>query len=183
VQYQRLSRRAKWIRSRTGLRIHNVPARLLRSPGWMNSLAFKLTNPVGSLQGYLNLVKNLHDREFVTAHATNGAFLDDMVAYPGGVIQDIVRYLWTDNVVAGGNLPMEGSQGHLSKVTANVLSITGANDPIVTRDCSHAMEPLIRSKDKTFMTIDGGHMGILGSNAAQKQSWGKIADWLIERDA
>ena len=125
AQYRRLSRRAKWIRSNTGLRIHDVPARLLRSPGWMNSLAFKLTNPVGSLQGYMNLVRNLHDREFVAAHATNGAFLDDMVAYPGGVIQDIVRYLWTDNVVAHGQLPMASSEGNLSRVTANILNITG----------------------------------------------------------
>ena len=105
-----------------------------------------------------------------------------MVAYPGGVIQDIVHYLWTDNVVAHGQLPMEGTDGHLDRVTANVLNITGANDPIVTPECSQAMKPLIRSKDKTFLTIDGGHMGILGSAAAQKQSWGRIADWLIERD-
>ena len=182
VQYRRLSRRAKWVRSNTGLRIHNVPANLLRSPGWVNSLAFKLTNPMGSLQGYWNLVKNLHDREFVTNHATNGAFLDDMVAYPGGVIQDIIRYLWTDNVVAQGELPMAGSDGHLGQVTANVLNITGANDPIVTPECSQAMAPLIRSQDKTFITIDGGHMGILGSTTAQSQSWGQIADWLVERD-
>jgi len=181
-QYRALSRRAKWIRKRTGLRIHDVPADLLRSPGWVNSLAFKLTNPIGSLQGYWSLMKNLHDRDFVASHATNGAFLDDMVAYPGGVIQDIIRYLWTDNVVAHGQLPMEGTDGHLNRVTANVLNITGANDPIVTPECSQAMKPLIRSKDKTFVTIDGGHMGILGSAAAQKQSWGRIADWLIERD-
>ncbi|MAX56977.1 MAG: alpha/beta hydrolase [Alcanivoracaceae bacterium] len=182
AQYRRLSRQAKWIRSNTGLRIHDVPARLLRSPGWMNSLAFKLTNPVGSLQGYMNLVRNLHDREFVAAHATNGAFLDDMVAYPGGVIQDIVRYLWTDNVVAHGQLPMASSEGNLSRVTANILNITGGADPIVTRDCSLAMDTLVRSKDKTYLTIDGGHMGILGSSAAQTQSWGRIAEWLIERD-
>jgi len=182
AQYRRFSRRAKWIRRSTGLRIHDVPAGLLRSPGWVNSLAFKLTNPVGSLQGYWNLVKNLHDRDFVSAHATNGAFLDDMVAYPGGVIQDIIRYLWTDNVVAHGQLPMEGTEGNLNQVTANVLNITGASDPIVTPECSQAMEPLIRSKDKTFITIEGGHMGILGSATAQKQSWGRIADWLIERD-
>ena len=181
-QYRALSRRAKWIRKRTGLRIHDVPADLLRSPGWVNSLAFKLTNPIGSLQGYWSLMKNLHDRDFVASHATNGAFLDYMVAYPGGVIQDIIRYLWTDNVVAHGQLPMEGTDGHLNQVTANVLNITGANDPIVTPECSQAMKPLIRSKDKTFVTIDGGHMGILGSAAAQKQSWGRIADWLIERD-
>ena len=182
AQYRRLSRQAKWIRSNTGLRIHDVPARLLRSPGWMNSLAFKLTNPVGSLLGYMNLVRNLHDREFVAAHATNGAFLDDMVAYPGGVIQDIVRYLWTDNVVAHGQLPMASSEGNLSRVTANILNITGGADPIVTRDCSLAMDTLVRSKDKTYLTIDGGHMGILGSSAAQTQSWGRIAGWLIERD-
>ena len=182
AQYRRLSRQAKWIRSNTGLRIHDVPARLLRSPGWMNSLAFKLTNPVGSLQGYMNLVRNLHDREFVAAHATNGAFLDDMVAYPGGVIQDIVRYLWTDNVVAHGQLPMASSEGNLSRVTANILNITGGADPIVTRDYSLAMDTLVRSKDKTYLTIDGGHMGILGSSAAQTQSWGRIAEWLIERD-
>lgn len=181
-QYRALSRRAKWIRKRTGLRIHDIPADLLRSPGWINSLAFKLTNPIGSLQGYWSLMKNLHDRDFVASHATNGAFLDDMVAYPGGVIQDIIRYLWTDNVVAHGQLPMEGTDGHLNQVTANVLNITGANDPIVTPECSQAMKPLIRSKDKTFLTIDGGHMGILGSAAAQKQSWGRIVDWLIERD-
>ena len=181
-QYRALSRRAKWIRKRTGLRIHDVPADLLRSPGWVNSLAFKLTNPIGSLQGYWSLMKNLHDRDFVASHATNGAFLDDMVAYPGGVIQDIIRYLWTDNVVAHGQLPMEGTDGHLNQVTANVLNITGANDPIVTPECSQAMKPLIRSKDKTFVTIDGGHMGILGSAAAQKQSWARIGDWLIERD-
>ncbi|MDX1804017.1 MAG: alpha/beta fold hydrolase [Alcanivorax sp.] len=182
AQYRRFSRRGRWIRERTGLRIHDVPARLLRSPGWANSLAFKLTNPVGSLQGYWNLVKNLHDRDFVAAHATNGAFLDDMVAYPGRVMQDIIRYLWIDNVVAHGQLPMENSQGNLAKVKANVLNVTGANDPIVTDECSQAMEPLISSKDKTFVTIEGGHMGILGSAAAQTQSWGRIADWLIERD-
>lgn len=181
-QYRRLSRNLKWLRRRTGLRAHDLNPAWLRSPGWANSLAFKLTNPVASVQGYWNLVKNLHDRDFVSAHATNGAFLNDMVAYPGGVIQDIIRYLWTDNVVAHGQLPMEGTDGHLNRVTANVLNVTGASDPIVTPECSQAMEPLIRSKDKTFITIEGGHMGILGSAAAQKQSWGRIADWLIERD-
>lgn len=182
AQYQRLSKRANWVRQTTGLKIHDVPARFLRSPGWMNSLAFKLTNPIGSLKGYWNLVKNLHDREFVSAHATNGAFLDDMVAYPGGVIQDIIHYLWADNVVAQGRLPMSNPPGNLARVSANLLNITGATDPIVTPQCSQAMAPLVSSDDKTFITIDGSHVGVLASSASQQQSWGRIADWLIERD-
>lgn len=182
VQYQAISRRAKWIRRTLGLRVHDLPPNMLRSPGWANSLAFKLTNPVSSLQGYLNLFKNLHDKEFVSAHATNGAFLDDMVAYPGGVIQDIIHYLWIENVVAKGQLPMLNPEGNLNRVTANILNISGANDPIVTPECSQASAPLISSKDKTYLTVEGGHVGILSSAKAQQQSWGKIADWLIERD-
>ena len=181
-QYRRLSRNLKWLRRRTGLRAHDLNPAWLRSPGWANSLAFKLTNPVASVQGYWNLVKNLHDRDFVSAHATNGAFLNDMVAYPGGVIQDIIHYLWVDNVVARGQLPMPGGGGQLSRVQASILNITGAGDPIVTRDCSHAMDTLVGSRDKTYVTIPGGHMGILGGATAQQESWAMIADWLCQRD-
>lgn len=181
-QYRRLSRNLKWLRRRTGLRAHDLNPAWLRSPGWANSLAFKLTNPVASVQGYWNLVKNLHDRDFVSAHATNGAFLNDMVAYPGGVIQDIIHYLWVDNVVARGQLPMPGAVGQLSRVQASILNITGAGDPIVTRDCSHAMDTLVGSRDKTYVTIPGGHMGILGGATAQQESWAMIADWLCQRD-
>ena len=64
---------------------------------------------------------------------------------PGGVIQDIVHYLWTDNVVAHGQLPMEGTDGHLDRVTANVLNITGANDPGKGR-CQMVRRVRIRQK-------------------------------------
>ena len=181
-QYRRLSRNLKWLRRRTGLRAHDLNPAWLRSPGWANSLAFKLTNPVASVQGYWNLAKNLHDRDFVSAHATNGAFLNDMVAYPGGVIQDIIHYLWVDNVVARSQLPMPDGGGQLSRVQASILNITGAGDPIVTRDCSHAMDNLVGSRDKTYVTIPGGHMGILGGATAQQESWAMIADWLCQRD-
>ena len=181
-QYRRLSRSLKWLRRRTGLRAHDLNPAWLRSPGWANSLAFKLTSPVASVQGYWNLVKNLDDREFVRAHATNGAFLNDMVAYPGGVIQDIIHYLWVDNVVARGRLPRPEQEGNLAQVEAAVLNITGAGDPIVTTDCSQAMEELVASRDQTYLTIPGGHMGILGSRQAQSESWGRIADWLEARD-
>jgi len=49
--------------------------------------------------------------EYITRNATQGAFLNDMVAYPGGVIQDTVQYLWVDNCTAYGDLPMHEPPG------------------------------------------------------------------------
>lgn len=181
VHYQRLSKGLRKLEKRFGWHVHGTRKRFWRAPGWGNALAFKLTNPVGSLQGYTNLLKNLHDREYVANHATNAAFLDRMVAYPGGVIQDIIQYLWVDNVLADARLPMPETDTRLSHIQAPVLSIIGKDDPIVTRDCANPLLELISSEDTTTLEVDGGHMGIVGGRTAPAQSWKPMADWLAAR--
>ncbi len=179
--YQRLARQLRWVEKRTGWRVHNSRKRWWRSPGWANSLAFKLTNPVGTMQGYAVLAGKLHDRQFVVSHATNSAFLEDMVAYPGGVIQDIIQYLWTDNVVASGKLPIANSTATLADVNANIINVTGEKDVIVTHACSHRMLELVSSEDTQKLPVPGGHMGILGGSVGPKHIWPAVADWLAAR--
>lgn len=181
LQYQRLARQLRLMRKLTGFRPHAMPPRLWRSPGWANSLAFKLTNPVASLQGYFELLKNLHDREFVADHATNGAFLDDMVAYPGGVIQDVVQYLWADNLLAKGRLPIRRCEAELRAIDANLLVVAGREDVIVNLDCTRPILEHARSPDKTLLEVPGGHMGILGGSKAPRNIWPQVADWLAAR--
>ena len=180
-QYQRIEKQLSWVKKTTGWQIHDSPKRWWRSPGWMNSLAFKLTNPVGSIQGYLDLVKNLHDEEYVVSHATNAAFLDDMLAYPGGAGQDIVQYLCANNVLANGKLPMRETEGVVSNIQSNILMVCGDNDPIVTRENSVALLDHVKSKDKTVLDVVGGHMGILSGSKAPAEIWPKVADWLAAR--
>lgn len=182
-QYQRLGKQLRWLRERTGFRPHATPPRWWRSPGWANSLAFKLTNPVASLQGYFELLKNLHDREFVADHATNGAFLDDMVAYPGGVIQDTVQYLWAENRLAKGRLPIRRCEAELNHLDANLLLVAGREDIIVTTACTQPILEHARSPDKTLIEVPGGHMGILGGSKAPRHIWPQVADWLAERSS
>ena len=179
--YQRLARQLRWVEKRTGWRVHNTRKRWWRSPGWANSLAFKLTNPVGTMQGYAKLASKLHDRDFVISHATNSSFLEDMVAYPGGVIQDIIQYLWTDNALAKGKLPFLQGDARLQDVSANILNVTGNKDVIVTHACSHRMLDLVGSKDCQKLEVPGGHMGILGGSVGPKHIWPQVADWLAAR--
>lgn len=180
-QYQRLSRSMRWLEERFGWYVHDTPKRWWRSPGWANSLGFKILNPVNSLQGYLDLFRNLHRTDYVRDHATNGAFLDDMVAYPGGVIQDIIQYLITDNCLAQGLLPIARPAAGLDQVQANLLLVCGNNDPIVTPKCSLAMLQQVSSQDHQVLKVPGGHMGILSGSKAPEQIWPQVADWLAER--
>ena len=181
-QYQRLAKQLNRLDKRFGWKVHNTRRRYWRIPGAGNAIGFKLTNPVGSVKGYVDLVKNLHDRDYVSNHATNAAFIDRMEAYPGGVVQDFIQYLWTDNVIADGKLPMPGNDEALVKsITANIFAVAGKQDPIVTDDCLHRLLELVASEDKTFIKVPGGHMGILGGSKAPEQSWLQIIDWLEQR--
>ncbi len=179
-QYQRISKALSWVHKKTGWRVYQSPSALWRSPGWANSLAFKLTSPVNSVKGYWQLVRHLENDDFVSAHATNSAFLDDMVAYPGGIIQDTVHYLWTENCVANNRLPMR-EQHTLTPVESNILFINGRGDTIVLPKCTQPLQALVSSKDQHFELVSGGHVGIVSGTQAPKESWPLIAEWLAKR--
>ena len=138
-RYKALARAGHWTHDKTGLTAHHIPPTLLRSPGVLNSLVFKATSPMAAVRSYAGLAANLHDEAYVSNHATNAAFLDDMVAYPGGVVADFIDYLWIDNVLGEGRLPMSDPPADLSHVQAPILNISGRGDPIVTPSCSQAM--------------------------------------------
>lgn len=180
-QYQKIARNLKWLEQKTGWKVHDTRKRWWRSPGWANALAFKMTSPVNSAKGYWELLKNLHREEYVVAHATNGAFLDDMVAYPGATIQDVVQYLWVENSLAEGRLPQRSGKPLLKNVKANMLLICGEQDNIVNHDCSTAMLQHVSAQDVTVVDVPGGHMGILGGSKAPESIWPVVADWLAER--
>lgn len=180
--YQRLSRSLTWLKQRTGFRVHNTRPGIWRASGLGNALAFKLTDPVGSFKNYVELLQQLGDDDYVIKHATNAAFLDRMEAYPGACVQDMFQYLFTENVLARGRLPMASRPAVLKDIRASLLMVTGKQDVIVTPACARALLKQVASDDITDITINGSHMGIVGGRDAARESWPQIATWLAERD-
>eukprot|EP00163_Fabomonas_tropica_P024772 TRINITY_DN426_c0_g8_i1.p1 TRINITY_DN426_c0_g8~~TRINITY_DN426_c0_g8_i1.p1 ORF type:complete len:261 (-),score=22.49 TRINITY_DN426_c0_g8_i1:75-830(-) len=179
--YRRISGAAEVVRNRTGFRIHNVKPQWFHTPGWANTIGFKLTNPIGSVMGYWELIVRLGDREFVANHATTSAFLDRMVAYPGGIIQDAVVRVWIDNQLSKGEIQVGDDIARLENVSANLLAVAGKEDTMVTPGAAKRVMDHVSSSDKTFRVIPGGHMGILAGSKAPKESWLEMAEWLAER--
>ncbi|MBL0230514.1 MAG: alpha/beta fold hydrolase [Moraxellaceae bacterium] len=179
--YQAIERRAEWVRKNTGFRIHNLNLQWLHTPGWANVVGFKMTNPMGSLMGYWELVVKLADRQFVVNHATTSAFLDKMVAYPGGIVQDMMVRIWIDNELAKGYMQIGKKEVRLADIQCALWAGAGKSDNMVTKAAVETLMDHVSSTDKEFVVVAGGHMGILSGSKAPSDVWPKVADWLAAR--
>ncbi|MGH8456771.1 MAG: alpha/beta fold hydrolase [Stenotrophobium sp.] len=176
-----LNRPAQLIRKFSGWRLHNLNPAKLHSPGWLTTLSFKMTDPVGSITTYWDLLTRLWDREFVESHSTTADYLNNMLAYPGGVIQDMVVKMAVDNQMYGGRVEMRGAVADLTKIKANFLSFVGAADILVPEGIARRSQELVASKDKEFRVAPGGHMGVILGSKAVKAVWEPSVQWLAER--
>lgn len=178
---QGLGSAADFVHKHTGHKVHDLRPHWFHSPGWLNTIGFKLTNPIGSVMGYWELVIRLGDREFVSNHATTAAFLDRMVAYPGGIVQDTVVRIWMGNELSQGTVQIGDDKVRLNNISANIFAIAGSEDTMVTPGSAKRLMDHVSSEDKTFRVTHGGHMGILSGSKAPRESWLEMAEWLAER--
>jgi len=158
-----------------------VPSEAFHIHGWQNTLGFKLTDPIGNLKTYWELFKNLDNREFIVDHATSSSFIDNMLAYPGGVMRDIILRFWIDNELSNGIIKFGELTAYLKDIECSVLALGGSTDIIVTTDAVKPLMDLISSQDKTFKVVPGGHMGVVSGSQAPTAVWPEISNWLVER--
>jgi polyhydroxyalkanoate synthase subunit PhaC len=164
------------------LRLDDINPRFLRVPGWMSSIAFKLTNPAGTVQSYIDLLMNLWDREYVTEHQTMSAWFNRMHDYPGGIIQDFVLRVGLDNQLAKGRIRLGAEdKALLDRIECSLLAIAGENDRIVTLEAARKVMDIVGSRDKDFIIAPGGHAGVFAGSKAPGTTWLFAADWLSTR--
>ncbi|HBO72404.1 MAG TPA: alpha/beta hydrolase [Acinetobacter sp.] len=179
--YQRLNTPAQWVRTNTNFRIRQVPSRFFHIHGWQNTLGFKLTDPIGNFKNYWVLLKNLNDRQFVINHATSSSFVDNMLAYPGGVMRDIILRFWIDNELSTGVVKFGEQTAYFKDIDCSVLAIGGDTDIIVTTEAVRPLMSLISSEDKEFKIVPGGHMGLVSGSQAPQTVWPVVSEWLAKR--
>jgi polyhydroxyalkanoate synthase len=164
------------------LRLDDIDPKHLRVPGWLASTAFKLTNPMGTVRGYIDLLLNLWDREYITEYQTMSTWFNDMHDYPGGIIQDFVLRVGLDNQIAKGQVKLGGGdQALLDRIDCSLLAIAGQADKIVTLEAAKKVMDIVASTDKDFIVAPGGHAGVFAGSKAPGTTWLFAADWLSTR--
>lgn len=172
----------EWVHQKLHLRPNHFPLYLWHIPGWANSLGFKMLNPGSAIKSYIELARKLNDREFIINYKTNSAFLDDMVAYPGGIILDLIQLLWGKNILSEQNLPINNCNIKLEKLPCNTLMFVGQQDSLVTLACTRPIFNFIDSHaDQCLFEVPGGHMSIISGRQAPQYIWLPLVEWLTSR--
>lgn len=172
---------AKLVRKYSSLRLNMIEASRFAMPDWATTLAFKLTDPVGSVSTYWDLITRLWDREFVENHSTTSDYLNNMLLYPGGVIQDMVVNAAIDNQFASGQIKIRDRVADLNSITANMKVYAGATDALVAPDVAKHILDVVSSEDAEFSVVPGGHMGVILGSKAMDNVWRPVAEWLAPR--
>jgi polyhydroxyalkanoate synthase len=178
---QALNGPAQMVSNYSNLLINTLDPARLSLPPWMTTLVFKMTDPVGSVTTYWDLVTRLSDRAFVESHSTTADYLNNMLMYPGGVLKDMAVKIVGDNQLAKGRVEFGDTVAELDAIKSNLLAFAGETDILVPPEIAEKSVDIVASKDKEFRIAPGGHMGVIIGSKAQKAVWAESVEWLAKR--
>lgn len=168
---------SEWFR----FRLDPMDSRLFHIPGRLVSLGFKLTNPPGVVTAYLDLVRHITDRDYVTEHMTMGQWFNDMVDYPGATVREVIAKMVIGNNMAKGEIQVGKYQVRFGDIHQDLLALAGKTDNICTLAAAKDVLQLVSSEEKRFEVVPGGHAGVFAGSRAPANTWRIIADWLEVR--
>jgi len=174
---------AQLVANYSNLRLNTLDPARLSLPPWLTTLVFKMTDPVGAVTTYWDLMTRLSDRQFVESHSTTADYLNNMLMYPGGVLQDMAVKVVGDNQFAKGRVDVGDNVAELDAIDCNFLGFAGKTDILVPPEIAETIVEIVASKDKEFRIAPGGHMGVIIGSKAQKAVWAESVEWLAQRSA
>jgi polyhydroxyalkanoate synthase len=149
----------------------NMPPTLMQS-------GFKLLNPADAFNKMMSLWRDAGDAERIRHFVALESWLDDNVAFPGGVYRDYIGALYQNDQLCKRTMTIAGTLVDLTKLTAPLLNVVALRDHICAPASSRALMPLIGSKVADLMEFDTGHIGLTTSRRSLADLWPRIADWM-----
>ncbi|BAP14317.1 polyhydroxyalkanoate synthase [Alcanivorax sp. NBRC 101098] len=174
---------AMQLHDRFKIRLEPLSDKLFHIPASLLALGFKMTNPPGVVQAYMDLIRNIGDREYVTEYMTMGQWFNDMVDYPGAVVREVIEKMLLANSLAKGKIHIGGRSVDFSSIQQDLLAFAGITDNIVSLRAARDIIQLVGSKEKRFEEVPGGHAGAFCGSKAPSHAWRISADWLAARSA
>ena len=152
----------------------NMPPSLMQS-------GFKLMNPFDAWQKLVGLARDAEDDDRVRQFVALEAWLDDNIAFPGGVYREYIGRLYQDNALIGGGLRVGDRAVDLKRLTVPLLNVIALRDHICAPPSSRALMDLVGSTDRELVEFDTGHIGLTTSRRSLRDLWPRIAAWIEAR--
>lgn len=129
----------------------------------------------------VNLWERLDDPKQTEDFLALRYWLNDNIDFPGEVYCKSSKDCYQDNLLVQNRMQIDAKIVDLGRITANLLTVTAAQDHICPPPSAAVLNDLVSSQDKQVLTLPGGHIGIVAGSGASQGLWVKLGDWLAQR--
>jgi putative long chain acyl-CoA synthase len=153
-------------------------------PAWAARTVFQLLDPVKTLRGRLDFLRQLHDRDALLRREGQRRFLgaEGWVAWPGPALADFLRQFIAHNRMLQGGFIIDGRLVTLADIACPVLSFVGSVDEIAPAPGVHAIRRAAPRADVHEVVMDAGHFGLVIGSKAAALTWPTVAAWTRWRE-
>ncbi|WP_040204623.1 alpha/beta fold hydrolase [Neobacillus jeddahensis] len=109
---------------------------------------------------YTMLLSRAHDQRYVDKWRRMNKWTLDQVPFAGEAYRQLANDLFKENKLVKGELMIGNKQVDLKNITANLYVISGSRDNLILEDQSKPMVELTSSEDKTYISVEAGHVGL-----------------------
>ena len=147
----------------------NVPPRVILA-------GMRTYAPTGDLEGYLALIRNLDDTDWVQAREALIGWASDHIPFPGACFVQTVHWFVRDDQLVRGKLVLGARRVDLRDIQCPTLNVVGAADHLIPPASTAPLLELLPTVDQ--LTVQGGHVGLMVGASAHRRSIPEIAAWL-----
>lgn len=108
-------------------------------------------------------------------------WVDDGKPSPGEAFCQWIREFYQQNKLPKGEIELRGQWVDLSNIVCLLLNIAGSKDFICPVAQAETTMDLVGSRDKEFVVLDAGHVGLMAGPVAKEEMWPRVRDWLEPR--
>jgi polyhydroxyalkanoate synthase len=153
----------------------NVPAEFL-------AVGYDLLDPVANyVTKYVNLADRLENEDFVRNFARMETWLADGVDVAGEAYAEFIEDVYQDNLLARGDLELDGRRVDVGNIDCPLLQIVGEYDTLVPPAASTPFDEVVGSEAVTTIEYPSGHVGLAMSARTHRDVWPEVAEWYLEQ--
>jgi putative long chain acyl-CoA synthase len=153
-------------------------------PSWLARRGFQMLDPVKEVQGQLEFLFNLWDREKLLKREAQRRFLGGgaFVAYPGPALRDLLEQIVAQNRMLAGGLVIGDRTVTLADITCPILVFVGATDDIAPPGMVRGIHRAAPRAEIWECELRAGHFGLVVGSKAAQITWPGVAAWLAWRE-
>jgi polyhydroxyalkanoate synthase len=160
-----------WVAMLAGGQVEFLARQIGNIPGGLSSTVFRLLTPMKNVTRYGDLFMNMWDREYMNGFDAMNHWVSQFIDYPQGAFLQFVHDFMRRNKLVRGKMRFGRKVADLRRVQASLLAFAGRSDQIAPPAAARAVLDAVRSRDKSFRLVPGGHMGVLAGATAPERVW------------